>query len=78
MLLYRHSPGSQFAYTIRENAPIRLQDGSIVKRNVYSHYVSNSNPVYARINGHIVYLSCENYNTDTEIFKVSLIGRKYK
>ena len=78
MLLYRHSPGSMYAYTIRENASIRLQDGSMVKRNVYSHYVSNNNPVYARINGHIVYLNCENYNTDKEIFTVSLIGGKYK
>ena len=77
-MLYRGSPGSMYAYTLREKAPVRLENGEIVYRNIYTHYVSNSNPVYCRINGHVVYLGVENYNTEDEVFTVSLMGRKYK
>ena len=75
--LYRGSPGSMFAYLLRENATIKLKDDSTVKRHVYSHYVSNTNPVYCRLNGKIAYLDCEHYREPNEVFKVSLMGREY-
>ena len=73
-LLYRGSPGSYFAYKLRDKATVRLEDGTTIKRNIYSHYVSNNNPVYCRHKGVLLYLSGENYNTDNEIFTVSVRG----
>ena len=71
------SIGSMFAYRLREKATIQLRDGLNVKRNVYSHYISNSNPVYCRLNGKIAYLKAENYNSDNEFFTISLMGGEY-
>ena len=71
------SNSSQFAYRLRENATIKTDIGEI-KRNIYSHYVSNSNPVYCRINGKICYVQAWNYNQDNEYFTISLIGGDYQ
>ena len=71
------SISSPYAYKLRENAVIQLKDGLTIKRNVYSHYVSNSNPVYCRLYGKTCYLSAENYNRENEFFTISLIGGDY-
>jgi len=70
--LYRNSPGSYFAYKIRDKATVKLENGELITRNIYTHYVSNSNPVYCRHNGELCYVGCEYYNTDKELFTVSI------
>jgi len=73
----KDSISSPYAYKLRENAVIQLQDGLTIKRNIYSHYVSNNNPVYCRIQGKTVFLSAWNYNQENEYFTISLIGGTY-
>ena len=73
-LLYRGSPSSYFAYKLRDKATVRLEDNTTIKRNIYTHYVSNNNPVYCRHKGILLYLGCENYQTDNEVFTVTVRG----
>jgi len=42
---------------LRHKAKVKHQ-GKIILRNIYSHYISNNNPVYCRINNqiHLVHL----------------------
>ena len=63
---------------LRDNALIVLKDGLTVRRNVYSSYISNANPVWCRVNNQIMYLTSSNPHTDKETFWVTLEGHKYK
>ena len=76
MIQLKNSESSQFAFKLRDKATIRIEDGSLIKRNVYSHYVSNNNPVYIRYDNRICYVDCVNYRGKDELFMITLRGKK--
>ena len=50
-----------FDVKLRENATIHTHDDTTIKRNIYSHYVSNNSPVYCRYK-RSVWLIADNYD----------------
>ena len=71
--LYRYGPESNalFNCKIREKATIKLENGLEIKRDIYSHYVGNNNPVYCRYDNLVYQVHVHNYNTDKEYFTLS-------
>lgn len=71
--LYRYGPESNalFNCKIREKARIKLDNEIDIKRNIYTHYVSNNSPVYCRYNNLVYQVHVHNYREIDEYFTLS-------
>ena len=65
-----------FDVKLRENALIKTLNGQLIRRNIYSHYVSNANPVYCRFQGSTWFISDTYEIVGSE--RLYQITRKYR